>query len=701
MKRIFGLLLVISVAGTATGRITNQSGANNNLTLKSAPLAAHSRADDSSIACQLTPHISSRASCTTPAQTKPEKSIASAKVTALINRGLELRRDDKPLLALRIFAEAISVAPDNLRAHSEYVRTKAYDLDRFDEVKTEYENMMKQAPENPVYPMALATGQSLTPESAKRTWYEIVAKLSPVSAWGHLAKAFLTYEKEPASALIEIRQALERDSTLRDAYWLGVIIAEAKLKDLDGALSIARQWADHPDTFDFRGSGLVDVWRLELLKEKESAEAKARLGLELSKLISASHDLNVLISVRSAYSMLLKDTAGAAAVEDAILRIDPHWYTNKGSEFYFAFSNESGVAREVVAVNREVTVMKEVFDLDDQPLPGRDRVLALRALLFKSHSSRIRLLLLQRLFRAASRDSNAALMVEFGERYLEQFQRIYPNEIDAALLAKIAVARADQSRVRALNDAQRAVRLTAVRMPWTKPKNTDEHWFEHYDEQSRRSAYEQTRALALDAMGWTLCVATCCKEGEAFIRQAIGIRRTQKSLLHLAATLEKLGHHSEAMEVSTEAGREWLESLKRQLQKEASQDFVLASLDGRPIRLSGLKGKVVLVNFWATWCSPCAQEMPLLERLYEKYKTQGLEILAISVDEQVAHYKVPEFVKDHSLTFPVLYDNGVQSLYGVTSFPTSLLIDREGLVRLRFGIAEEKSLDALISELLK
>src|SRR5260370_36099384 len=111
------------------------------------------------------------------------------------------------------------------------------------------------------------------------------------------------------------------------------------------------------------------------------------------------------------------------------------------------------------------------------------------------------------------------------------------------------------------------------------------------------------------------------------------------------------GRKTEAERVRLEAQNEWIESIKRQFTNGGpAKDFQLESLDGSKIRLSDLKGKVVMLNFWATWCAPCISEMPLFVRMYEKYRAQGFEILAVSVDDKVDRYKVAPFAKEHKLT---------------------------------------------------
>ena len=115
---------------------------------------------------------------------------------------------------------------------------------------------------------------------------------------------------------------------------------------------------------------------------------------------------------------------------------------------------------------------------------------------------------------------------------------------------------------------------------------------------------------------------------------------------------------------------------------ELAPDFQAQTLDGHTISLSDLRGKPVLINFWATWCSPCHAEMPYLQQIHEEWSHKRLVVLAVNVGESPS--KVEEFIQVNNLiTLPVLLDiNGeAAQQYGVTAFPTTFFVDRNGIVQ--------------------
>ena len=136
----------------------------------------------------------------------------------------------------------------------------------------------------------------------------------------------------------------------------------------------------------------------------------------------------------------------------------------------------------------------------------------------------------------------------------------------------------------------------------------------------------------------------------------------------------------------------------------SAPDFTLRTLNGPNLRLAEQRGRVVMVNFWATWCGPCRQEMPQLDRLYQKYKSSGFVLLGVNVDEDAR--KATDVAAKLGVTFPVLLDTekSVSKLYDVSTMPSTMLIDRDGKVRYvhrGYLAGYEDNYDKQIRELLK
>jgi peroxiredoxin len=113
----------------------------------------------------------------------------------------------------------------------------------------------------------------------------------------------------------------------------------------------------------------------------------------------------------------------------------------------------------------------------------------------------------------------------------------------------------------------------------------------------------------------------------------------------------------------------------------AAPAFALAAKDGGEVSLADLKGQVVMVNFWASWCGPCRQEMPHLEALYQRYSSLGFTLLGVNVDKDSGDAQ--EFLDETSVSFPILFDpeSSVSELYDVIAMPSTVLVDRDGNMR--------------------
>lgn len=114
---------------------------------------------------------------------------------------------------------------------------------------------------------------------------------------------------------------------------------------------------------------------------------------------------------------------------------------------------------------------------------------------------------------------------------------------------------------------------------------------------------------------------------------------------------------------------------------DAAPDFALKNIAGGNVRLSELRGEVVLLNFWASWCGPCRQEMPILDTLHQRYNKLGFSVIGVNVDKDPA--LADKILKDIPVTFPILLDDTgtVSNSFNVSAMPTSVLIDRDGNMR--------------------
>ncbi|MGH8287497.1 MAG: TlpA disulfide reductase family protein [Steroidobacteraceae bacterium] len=109
--------------------------------------------------------------------------------------------------------------------------------------------------------------------------------------------------------------------------------------------------------------------------------------------------------------------------------------------------------------------------------------------------------------------------------------------------------------------------------------------------------------------------------------------------------------------------------------------FTLQSSDGKVVSLAQFKGDVVMINFWASWCGPCRQEMPLLDNIYKQYKDMGFTLLGVNVEPHARN--ADAWLKQTPVSYPILFDpkSEVSQLYQVQAMPTTVIIDRKGIVR--------------------
>lgn len=130
-------------------------------------------------------------------------------------------------------------------------------------------------------------------------------------------------------------------------------------------------------------------------------------------------------------------------------------------------------------------------------------------------------------------------------------------------------------------------------------------------------------------------------------------------------------------------------------------DFALRNSEGVPIKLSDYKGRVVLLNFWATWCHGCVLEIPWFIEFQERYKEKGLAVIGVSIDDSWKPVKM--FVEEKKVNYPIVIDNeGVRSLYGLNSMPMTFLISRSGEIAASYvGVVDKGASESQLRTLLK
>ncbi len=135
-------------------------------------------------------------------------------------------------------------------------------------------------------------------------------------------------------------------------------------------------------------------------------------------------------------------------------------------------------------------------------------------------------------------------------------------------------------------------------------------------------------------------------------------------------------------------------------------DLSLAMVANAPagatsLSLDGLRGHAVLLDFWATWCGPCRKEVPIVDRIAQRYGNQGLEVIGVNTSDEAGN--AAPFAKSHHLSFPIAYDEGqrIGSAFGVESLPTLVVISKEGkIVAVRMGETSESDLDEMVKRAL-
>jgi peroxiredoxin/tetratricopeptide (TPR) repeat protein len=624
----------------------------------------------------------------------------------LVRQGAALAARNRIEQAIVSIRKAIAIAPNYLEAHRQYLRLRIEFQGKVDEARAEYEALMAQEPANPIYPVAMS--QTLSGRMPTFPLVRKAAELAPEWSWGHYAKSFVIlgrdfdvmndkYEGRGEQMLAEVLKAIERNSSV-EIFYIRAIHIQEKLNQIDEAISTAEKMSADSS---LHARGLTELWRLRLIKAKGSDAAKENLRSELAKLSGGSKDIPVLAAIRNAYATLLKDPAGADAIEKNIRKVDPGWYAERGESSFRVEVNSTGVPFPILAANRQLSIYTKLREIVlRREADNRNQMREIESLLLLHPNPGLKRLIYGVLFGVARRAEDVQSMIRYSAALL------LLDRTNTTPLARIALTMAGRKMFlpTALRYARRAEIAMSEFRPMNRPPDIPTLDFElRYSPANQQENFKRQQAMALDAVGYVLFQMGNNQEAEIKLRRSVEVNKTEASLAHLAAVLEKLGRTEEAQKIGRELDASVLETVKRQFVNRPSKDFQLEAIDGRKFRLSDLKGKVVLLSFWATWCAPCVSEMPQLAKTYTKYKDRGFEILAVSTDDANERDKVREFARSHALPFPVLYDEGVARLYDIDGYPGNVFIGRDGNIRYSQGAFSDgdRRIEILLEELLK
>ncbi len=532
----------------------------------------------------------------------------------------------------------------------------------------------------------------------------------------------------------EMEQLLANEPDLQN--WWGVVVAW----EFEQRGRLAKAERIHRKAAELRGDPFSwGAWRLQLKLAGESEAARARLREELERWQKADLAPRYRRQVARAYRDQLDDPETAQAIEVAVERDHP--------EPEEGYSFESGMAQRILggemdepermlAGGRQARLHSRLMGTSANE-DASQKMARIDTLLQERPQPSLRRLIHHYLLEAQieAKDWPGARAT------LAEIVASKPENIESRFKLALALADNKVDLDQALRLVEEAQALRREFRPWVRSKQFRvREWEKRYEPDDQRQAYNHTLATLADARGWMLAEQGKLEEAEQALRTAVGLNSSQQARYRLGVVLDRRGKREEALDLLVtaaaqdgslaKAAREAVvgifekqpaagadaligrargvrveekgQELAKKFIQEPAKDFELVALDGQSYRLSALRGKVVLIDFWATWCAPCVAEMPVLARLYEKHRQAGFEILAISRDTDKS--KVSEFVSKHKLLFPVLLGTKIGRLYGVNGIPDNIFIDRSGNIRyrksgFRTGF-DETVLEAVVEELL-
>jgi len=580
------------------------------------------------------------------AQNKEADSVFAIGQTHL-KKGMDLLKSGEKSKALREFSKAADCFAD----HQDYLRSK------LDSIKPMYESFLAKDPQSPLFTFLMgrwyaAAQRDSVGQMKAFAFYEAALKMEPKFAWPYHGLATLSTRKSDYEGAVKYYlKAIEADPDF-DIGYLYLASSYERLGKEAEALKVRKKLLERDST-----SYGATFAMLELARKSKALQEKEELYQKVIRLTE------ICWLREGTYRELLWARLGEkpdSAVSLARRLLSPDMtierYTRQTAQLMIFNAMKKTNRDEIPAY------AKGVLDEPDPMLLGQIGVFCLDSL----QNVEVAVECLRNAYNVCTKDHVDGTVIHGSAISVEKLVQVADETKQGFIAPKLGEAYFQ------LKDYDNAEKLFRESVDY---------------------ALKKSYPPALYRLGYTLEAKGNKDEAIKWLTQGLAIKHDDRAM----ATLEKLLAESAGKQAAAERiGAERRKSAR------PAPDFTLATLKGESIQLSNLQGKVVMLDFWATWCGPCVSELSNLAKLYEKYsKNQNVVFLSIDTNEPATTIK--PFMEKNGYSFTVLLGNqtSVPQQYGVEGIPTKFLIDRNGKIQFKHigGGPEPKVIDELSREI--
>ena len=585
--------------------------------------------------------------CSLMAQDKVKADSSSALAQDHYRRGMDLLKKGEKAQALSQFSDAADLFSD----YQDYLRAK------LDSIKPIMESLMQKEPQSPVYNYLMgrwysAAQRDSVGEQKARSYFDKALQLEPKLGWTYVSLARLAARKgNNEEAAKQYSRAIEANPDFTPAYGYLADIYE-QMGRAEEALTLRRQVLKRDST----SSGATMVM-LDLARKGKTLNDKTDLFWKAIRLTTDNW------LREDAYRELLWTLDGEKPDSAESLA---RWLLSKNitSEKYSRQTALLAIFYNMKRTHRDKipAYAEGLLDEKDPRLLGEIGAFCLDSL----HNVQVALRCLEGAYKVCTKDF-----------------------VEGTLIHGSGIS--DETLVRVADDTRNGFLAPTLGRVYFQLKDYDKA--EKVLRESAEYASKKNQPLALYQLGYTLQEKGNKKEAIDWLVRGLVMAHNDKAM----AALEKLLFEAD----SKQTAQQMIGALRRKEAKPAP-DFKLVSLKGDSVQLSKLKGKVVMLDFWATWCGPCVSELPNLVKLYKKYENNP-GVVFFSIDKNEPASTIKPFMEKNNYSFDVLLGNltPVSQAFGIEGIPMKFLIDRNGRIEFRHigGDRDPKVIDDLSREI--